>query len=183
MTDRKTLLAIVGMPGSGKSEICKYLMSLGFVSIRFGDITDEEIKRQNLEQNPRNEEKIRNELRSKFGMDVYARKSLPKIEEALGKTDLVVIDGLYSWEELVLLKSKFRDMVVISVFTDRDNRYKRLSSRQVRPLSQVEVESRDMSEIENLSKAKPIAMADFTVLNNGDLTSLHSQVDNLLKKI
>ena len=42
----KKVVAIVGMAGSGKSEVSRVFESHGFVRIRFGDITDEEMKKK-----------------------------------------------------------------------------------------------------------------------------------------
>ena len=52
-----------------------------------------------------------------------------------------------------------------------DIRYKRLESREVRPLTNIESESRDIAEIENIAKAGPIAYADYYILNNGFVIS------------
>ena len=43
------VVAMVGMPGSGKSEAARYLVEKGFSVVRFGDITDEELKKQGYE--------------------------------------------------------------------------------------------------------------------------------------
>jgi len=43
------LVSIVGMTGSGKSEVAKVFEENGFTRVRFGDITDEEIRKQGLE--------------------------------------------------------------------------------------------------------------------------------------
>ena len=40
------VVTIVGMTGSGKSEVAQLFEKNGFVRIRFGDITDEELKRR-----------------------------------------------------------------------------------------------------------------------------------------
>ncbi len=42
------VVSIVGMAGSGKSEVAKVFENSGFVKVRFGDITDEEISRRGL---------------------------------------------------------------------------------------------------------------------------------------
>ena len=40
------VVSIVGMAGSGKSEVARVFEKSGFIKIRFGDITDEEIKKR-----------------------------------------------------------------------------------------------------------------------------------------
>ena len=45
------VVAIVGMAGAGKSEVAHDFESNGFIRIRFGDVTDEEIKKRGLDLN------------------------------------------------------------------------------------------------------------------------------------
>ena len=49
------VIAIVGMSGSGKSEVAHFLERKGFRRIRFGDLTDREIIRRGLPLNEANE--------------------------------------------------------------------------------------------------------------------------------
>src|SRR5574342_69439 len=97
------VVAIVGMTGSGKSEVARVFAENGFHRIRFGDITDEEVARRGLKLNEENERRVRELLRKEHGMAAYAKLNLPKIDSAMEQWD-VVIDGLYSWEEYLVLK-------------------------------------------------------------------------------
>ena len=74
------IVSIVGMAGSGKSEVAKILERNGFLRIRFGDITDAEIRKRGLESNEANERYIREQLRKEHGMAAYAELSLPGID-------------------------------------------------------------------------------------------------------
>ena len=100
------VVSIVGMSGAGKSEVARVFEEGGFIRIRFGDITDEEIKKRGLELNEKNERRIRELLRKERGMDAYAQLNLPRISSALTCAD-VVIDGLYSGEEYSFLKEYY----------------------------------------------------------------------------
>ncbi len=174
------VVSIVGMAGSGKSEVSGIFEESGFVRIRFGDITDREVKKRGLELNEASERRIRELLRHKLGMAAYARLNMPRIEEALSCSD-VVIDGLYSWEEYTFLKDHFKDsFVVIAVFASPKKRYTRLVSRPVRPLTLEEAASRDRSEIENTNKGGPIAVADFTIINESSLANLKKEVKKVI---
>ena len=99
------LIAIVGMCGSGKSIASEYFENMGYKKIYLGGITMDKLKEENLEVNPDNEKMMRERLRKEYGMGAYALLSIPKIEELI-KTDNVVLDGLYSWDELKILKEK-----------------------------------------------------------------------------
>ena len=45
------VVSIVGMAGSGKSEVARLFEANGFIRIRFGDVTDEEVRGRGLELN------------------------------------------------------------------------------------------------------------------------------------
>ncbi len=166
------VVAIVGMPGAGKSEVAKVFEENGFTRVRFGDVTDEEVKKRGLELNEENERLVRELLRREQGMAVYARLNLPRIDLSL-KYFNVAIDGLYSWEEYTLLKDYYgRDFYVVAVWSSPGTRYARLTTRSKRRLTVEEAASRDRAEIENVNKGGPIAMADFTIINEASLEKL-----------
>lgn len=179
----KRIIATVGMCGSGKSVVADYLERLGFYKVYFGGITLAEIKRRGLELNETNERMVREELRRIYGMAAFAILSLPTIEKGLQQGKRVLIDGLYSFSEYKALKDHFgEELLIIAVFTERLLRYKRLAARPVRPLTPEQALTRDISEIENLEKGGPIALADYTLLNNGLKTELFDQLKAVLIK-
>ena len=166
------VVSIVGMPGAGKSEVARLFGENGFIKIRFGDITDEEVKKRSLELNEENERRVRELLRKEYGMSAYAILNLSKIDLARKKSD-VVIDGLYSWEEYTFLKTYCgKDFYVVAVWASPRTRYARLTSRSNRRLTLEEAANRDRAEVENISKGGPIAMADFTIINESSLKEL-----------
>jgi dephospho-CoA kinase len=174
------VVAIVGMTGAGKSEAARVFEEHGFKRVRFGDITDEELNNRGLEPDEENERSIREELRLKHGMAAYAKLSLPKIDNSLKSSD-VVVDGLYSWEEYTLLKERYGERLnVLAVWSSPATRHARLAHRANRPLMPKEAATRDKSEIENINKGGPIAMADFTVLNENSLEKLRRETEQVL---
>jgi len=176
------IVAIVGMCGSGKSVAGERLEQLGFVKVYFGGLTIEEVKRRGLEVNEKNERAVREELRRTHGMGAFAVLSLPKIEALLGEGKRILIDGLYSFSEYKILKQKYGDgLLVVAVYTPRAIRYERLARRAVRPLTEAEAVSRDYAEIENIEKGGPIALADYTIVNDGPVESLVRQLDGILE--
>ncbi len=174
------VVSIVGMTGGGKSEIARVFEEDGFKRIRFGDITDEEIKKRDLEFNEENERYIREFLRQKYGMAAYAKFNLPRIDSALKHSD-VVIDGLYSWEEYAFLKDYYgENLYVVAVWASPRTRYDRLAGRSNRRLTREEAISRDRAEIENINKGGPIAVADFTVINESSMKNLKAEVKKII---
>ncbi|HUU64502.1 MAG TPA: AAA family ATPase, partial [Dehalococcoidales bacterium] len=163
------VVSIVGMTGAGKSEAARLFEGNGFIRIRFGDITDEEIRKRGLELNEENERYIRELLRKEHGMASYAILNLSRIDLARKQSD-VVIDGLYSWEEYTFLKTHYgEDFYVVAVWASPKTRYARLTDRSNRRLTLEEATNRDRAEVENINKGGPIAMADFTIINESSL--------------
>lgn len=184
------LICIVGMTGSGKSVVSDYLVEKGFKFLRFGQITLDYIKDNNLELCEKVEKEVREGFRKEHGMSAYAILNIPKFDELL-KEGNVVGDGLYSWSEYKVLKEKYGDnFYVLAVYAPPEVRYARLENRKEidekmrnRPTTRRESKSRDYAEIENIEKGGPIAMADFTVINTSTIESVREQVDKFLKKI
>jgi dephospho-CoA kinase len=174
------VVAIVGMAGAGKSEVARVFEEHGFRKVRFGDITDEELKDKRLEANEENERYIRQQLRKRHGMAAYAKLNLSRIDSSL-KSSNVVVDGLYSWEEYVLLKEYYGGrFTTVAVWASAATRHGRLTRRAKRPLALQEAANRDKSEIENINKGGPIAMADFTILNEASLEELERETKRVL---
>ena len=179
----KKILAIVGMCGVGKSVACEYLLNKGYKKVYFGGVTLDELKKEGLEINPENEKMKREQLRKDLGMGAYAIKLLPKIQE-FSKKGNVVLDGLYSWDELKILKEEFGDqLITIGIICDKETRYERLSKREIRPLTKNEAIKRDISEIENIAKGGPIVYADYYIDNNHTINYLENRIENILNEI
>ncbi len=173
------IVAIVGMCGSGKSIASKYFEYLGYKNVYFGGVTMEKLKEAGLEVTPENEKMMREKLRRELGMGAYAKVLLPRILE-LSKDYDVVLDGLYSWSELKILEEEF-DMRTIAIVCDKNLRYDRLSKRDVRPFNNEEAKKRDITEIENIEKAGPIAYADYFIYNNGSMEEYYKRLDEIIK--
>jgi dephospho-CoA kinase len=177
------VISIVGMAGSGKSEVASIFENNGFKRVRFGDITDEEVRNRGFKLNEENERFVREQLRREHGMAAYAKLNVPKINAQLKNSD-VVVDGLYSWEEYTLLKELYGDeFKVVAVWTSPRTRYERLGSRVIRPLTTEEAVARDKAEIENSNKGGPIAVADYTIINESSKQELEAETIRALSAI
>ncbi len=171
------------MAGAGKSEVARVFEKDGFKKVRFGDITDAEIKNRGLELNEENEHYVRQQLRKKHGMAAYAKLNLSRIDSSLKSSD-VVVDGLYSWEEYTLLKERYGERFsAVAIWTSTVTRHRRLANRAQRPLTLEEAASRDKEEIEKINKGGPIAMADFTIINEDALGELERETERVLSAL
>src|SRR5690606_38977731 len=96
----------------------------------------------------------------------------------------ILLDGLYTWTEYRTLKHEFPgELSVVAIVAPRRLRHRRLAVRPERPFTAKEATERDWSEIENLEKGGPIAMADHFVMNDGDMDKLHTQIEDVLKSL
>ena len=174
-------VAVVGMCGSGKSVLCSYFTNLGWDSVYFGGVAVSQLKKSGTPVNEANERAIRESLRKELGMGAFAVILKDEILEKLSRGN-VVLDGLYSWSEYVILKELLGDnLVVLAVVTNSGIRKQRLEKRPVRPLTAEMVDSRDVAELVNLEKGGPIAKADYYVLNNGTEVQLKAQFEEFMK--
>lgn len=190
MSGKNKIAALVGMCGAGKSEAAEKFIAHGYYYIRLGQITIDEIEKRGLEVNEENEKTIREEFRKQHGMAAFGILNIPKIEQALQNSN-VIVDGLYSWSEYKIFKKNYGDrLMVIAIYSSAKTRYARLSSRaekhkndpsiKYRSISPEKAKSRDHAEIENVEKGGPIAMADYTVINESTLENFYQEVEKLL---
>lgn len=178
---KNNLFAIVGMCGSGKSIASDYLVELGYNKVYFGGVTMKKLKEEGLEVNAENEKMMRERLRKDLGMGAFAIVLLPEIKECIEKGN-TVLDGVYSYDEVKILKEEFPELKIIAVVCDKKIRYDRLLIREIRPLTNEEAEKRDISEVENIAKAPPIAMADYYILNNYSIEEYKQRIDEIIRK-
>ena len=173
-------LALVGMPGAGKTLCAQHLQGRGFAQFRFGGIIVDEVTRRGWPVTPENERRVREEFRASEGMDAISRRALPHLHAALARQRSLVIDGLYGFSEYKTLRAELdAAMVVVAVVSQRRLRYARLAARPERPLTPEEAQRRDYQEIETLEKGGPIAIADYTLLNDTTPADLLAALDAL----
>ena len=179
------ILAVVGMSGSGKSVAVDYLTSLGYPKIYFGGMILREMERRGIVDTPENEKKFREEIREKEGKDWVVRQVIEEANRLIeAGQKRIVLDGVYSWTEYKILKKEFpREMTFLALVLPKKLRYKRVAERPDRPFRHNDIIERDRMEIENLEKGGPIAMADWYVLNDGEIEDTHKKIDIILREI
>lgn len=185
----KKIIAVVGLPGSGKSTAVKKMEEIGFKKIYFGEVTFDEIKKRELELTPENEKKVREDLRKKYGMAAFAILNIEKIRQAYSQGN-VVIESMYSWQEYLKLKDEFGDNFhVLAIQAGPEIRHQRLADREEyqngmkRSFTFEQAKQRDHDQIENLAIAGPIALADHTIVNQGSFDELYQQIAEVVTKV
>jgi len=173
------IIALVGLAGSGKSSAVEYLTKKGFPKVYFGGVIYKAMEEAGIEPTWDNQQKFREEIRQREGKDFVIRRVIKNIRDLINAgQNKIVLDGLYTWSEYKILKHEFPgQVVVIAIVTPKHLRYQRMIKRPERPMQPREVDQRDWSEIENLEKGGPIAIADYFVINDGNLDQLHQKID------
>lgn len=178
------IIALVGLPGAGKSSAVDYLTEKGYPKVYFGGVILQAVKDAGLDVTPENERMVREKLRAEEGKDVVVNRILTQIHHLVDAGQhRIIADGLYSWTEYKVMKHEFPgELIVVAIIAPKHLRYHRLTQRPVRPLTEHQAEERDWAEIENSEKGGPIAIADYFVTNDSDLDTLHQQIDAIAEK-
>ncbi len=183
---KKHVIALVGMPGSGKGTCTDYLAEkYGWPVIHFGNMVYEEVQRRGLD-NVKDEIFVREDMRKQEGAAVLAKHVARKAKNYFkaGK-EAVVLDGLYSWSEYKFLEQTFgNQLTVIAVVAPKKVRRQRVLDRKDshRKYTLEQLVAREIAEIENLEKGSPIAYADHTIANDYTPQDMLARLDALVQE-
>ncbi len=185
MKDAK-IIAIVGMPGSGKGTVSSELEKQGYPVIHFGNMVYEEVERRGLDI-IKAETIVRHDMRRLEGPAVLAKRVSSKVDELLATDEkVIVLDGLYTWTEYKYLAAKYGEqLIVVAVVAPKRTRWKRASERKDnrRKYTIENVIAREIDEIENMEKGGPIAYADWYINNSGSMKEFLVKIKTTCKKL
>jgi dephospho-CoA kinase len=169
LNNNTKIVAIVGLTGSGKSAVVDYIIEKGYPKVYFGGVIYEAMAEAGIPQGEANEKVFRVDIREREGKDFVVKRINQQIHNLINAGQhRIVADGVYSWDEYKIMKHEFPgELEVIAVVAQKRIRHKRLTTRTERPLTLEEANSRDWSEIEDIQKGGPIAIADHFVINDG----------------
>ena len=179
------IIAFVGLSGSGKSSAVEHFTNNGYPKVYLGGIIYEAMNEAGIEITPESQQQFREEIRAKEGKDFVVKRAIEQVHNLInaGK-HRIVLDGLYTWTEYKLLKHEFPgELHVVAIVAPKHLRHHRLANRPKRPFTATEAAERDWSEIENLEKGGPIAIADHYIVNDGNLELLHERITAVVQDI
>lgn len=180
------IVIVTGMPGSGKSKIVKEFEKRGFPSVSLGDIVREETVKRGLELTKENVAKVSIRLRQELGQNAVAKLAVEKVRALLKDSQVVVIDGVRSLDEVGTFRGAFPEekIVIIAVHTPPKQRFERLKARGRHddPQTWEDFEERDWKEL-RFGIGGVIAMADYMVVNNGSREAYEAKVKKLVDEI
>lgn len=177
----KSIIAIVGLPGAGKTEAANFFLEKGLPVITFGKVITDYVSKQGLEHTEQNHKTAREGFREKYGKEALAVLNEEKIKKELENNMIVAIDGMRSWEEYLYLKKKLPKVkiYILGLYADKDIRYKRISTRSER--SKLFGEDRDINELMGTNMGPTIAYADFMVKNNFSKEELLEKLEHIYR--
>jgi dephospho-CoA kinase len=182
MSSRKLIVAVAGMPGSGKSLIINTAIQQGYAVVVMGDEVREEARRQNMASTPENVGKIMLELRQGEGEAAIAKRCVPKIEK--NPNARVVIDGIRSLAEIKEFRDHFGKVTLAAVHSSPETRFRRLYNRQRSddPKNWAIFQERDQREL-SVGLGNAIAMAEYMIVNEDNPRVTRDRAREVLKEI
>jgi len=174
------IIITTGMPAAGKEEFLMICQARGAQIVRMGDIVRAKAKEFGLDNSDNSVGTLANEERKRYGMDVWAKRTIPFVGG-----DLVVIDGTRGPDEVKAFKKAFGEsLVVVALHSSPRTRYDRIKTRGRgdSPESLAEFEQREVREMA-WGLGNVIATADYMIVNEGTLEDLKVAVDILLDKL
>jgi len=176
------IIGLTGKNGSGKTAVCEYLKSRGFVYRSLSDEIRKEIRRRGREIDREILIKVGNELRGEFGSGILAERIAADLE----KDQNYVIDSIRNPSEVDVLRSR-SDFTLIGLEADPKIRFKRSRERGRENAAQtlekfLEEESCELDSEDPVRQQLNATQrtTDLIVTNNGTLEEMHRRLDELL---
>ena len=177
-----TVIGIVGLPGSGKSEAAAVAADMDVPVVTMGDVIRAECRSRGLDP-ATDHGTVAKALREENGPGAIAERSLPIIEDEREDSDTVLVDGIRSDVEVEAFIEAFGEaFVLVEIDAPFEMRAERLDLRG-RDASAEEggesLEARDEREL-GFGMGEAIQMADLTIENTDSLSAFRERVRALL---
>jgi dephospho-CoA kinase len=177
-----TVLATVGLPGSGKGEAAAVAREHDVPVVTMGDVIRAECRDRGLDPTS-DHGQVAKALREENGPAAIAERSLPLIEDALADTETVLVDGVRSAVEVDAFEERFGEVfTLVSIEAPFEVRAERIEARGRDKGSDEGGESlaeRDERE-RGFGMDDAMARADVRIENTDSLDSFRAKVETLL---
>jgi dCMP deaminase len=178
------VIGLTGKNASGKGEIAKMLVAGGFEYFSLSDEIRAELAARGVA--PSREAMIEEgrRLRSDHGLDVLARRVVARFTPGVNQ----VVDSVRNPEEVRFLRT-IAGFFLVAADAPVEVRFERARGR-ARPGDPVDPAGFEDAERRELTSGDPaaqqlvatIALADFTVVNDGDMESLRASVNSTFRE-
>jgi dephospho-CoA kinase len=174
-----TVIGIVGLAGSGKSEAAAVARELDIPVVTMGDVIRQACRDRGLEPEEHHGE-VAQALRAENGPGAIAAASLPLIEDAITESETVVVDGIRSDVEVDRFEDAFGgDFILVSIEAPFDLRAERVDTRGRDDPEAESLEERDDREL-GFGMGAAMAEADVVIENVDSLEAFHDRIRELL---
>lgn len=124
------VVAVCGMPGSGKGEFAAVLDQAGIPIVSMGDMIRAEVRQRGLVEEPHVFGQIAAELRAQHGEEVLAVRLCERVDELLEDHPLVLIEGLRGTAEDEVFSQRWGELYrTIAIVADAELRFERIQQR------------------------------------------------------
>jgi dephospho-CoA kinase len=180
------VIAVTGMPGSGKSVFAEHAEELGYHIVVMGDVVRAKVVEEGFEPTPERSQKMMIKLREKMGEQAIAHLTCETIDKMIeeGKKN-IIIDGIRSQAEVLHFQEHLgNDFVIVAIHVDPSLRYERLRirGRKDAPTTEEDFKKRDISELK-LGLGETIAFSNYVIPNNKTLDDFRILSLDLLNEL
>ncbi len=124
------VLAICGMPASGKGEFASVLANRGIPVRSMGDMVRAEVNRLGLAESPNIFGDVASSLREQFGDDILAVRLISVVDRLLQDNPIVLIEGMRGVAEKKIFMQHWGDKFLsIGITASKETRFQRVLSR------------------------------------------------------
>ena len=125
------VLAVCGMPASGKGVFAAILKDRGIPILSMGDMIREEVRHRQLQESPEIFGEIASQLRQEFGEEVLASRLMKSIFNLQPHHALILIEGMRGTAELEEFRTHLKsDLIVVGIHADKETRFSRVLKRK-----------------------------------------------------
>ena len=173
------VVAVVGLARSGKDTVAEILAKQhGFEHFDFYEnVIAPLMKAQGKKPNKKAAAKFGNEMRAKFGMQIFSERMVELIKGRLK----VVVTGARSLAEIQIIEKAATKFFVVKVEAPDAMRFGRRSNLD--PKKENAFFERDRDDLENKGFKEVLRLPGFTVENAGSLKELEEKAKALAEKV
>ena len=176
------VIGVVGTFAAGKDTVAEYLQQKGFDWYSTSDEIRDELRTLNKSLDRDTMVTFAGSQKAKYGNAYYAEKIIKRVHGD------IIISAMREPEAIDYLR-RLPDFYLITVDAPIERRFARAVERgRLGDGNSLEefriIEEREMSgKLSAQRLGKVIAMADYTIINDGTLAELHKKVDTVLEQI
>jgi dCMP deaminase len=178
------IIGLTGKNAAGKGAVADFLKDKSFYYYSLSDVIREELESKAIPVTRDTLIIAGNDMRQRFGPDILARLTLKKIDPNRN----YVVDSIRNPAEVEALRKSER-FILLNIDAPPEVRFERIRARgrESDPQTLEEFEAIEEAERQNLAEHKQSIedcqkLADYSVVNDGDVEQLHKKVTEIVTR-